>query len=1031
MTDLRAFSPSKVELSGTNVVEASAGTGKTFAITTLFLRLLLERRLDVGQILVVTFTEAATAELRTRVRCRLQDALNYLEDPGTHPDEALVAVLGHRRASRDEDGLRLKVALENIDEAAISTIHGFCYRLLQETAFRSGMLFDSELSRDLSSLTEDVLCDYWVGELHDADPSLVRSLRSFSISISQLRGLANSSQNIAARPLFPVDPPLRQDPTEALHEAAEAAQRSWDSPAVSEILLKSTSLNRRRYRRDRVLNWCDQLSARLEAAPDSDSEFLTLLQRFCTPALSEKGPPPDHPFFSNADALLEQLQAHREASRHAAIAFKKRLIDYCQTELPQRKANLSRLSFDDLLSELHRAVTADNGKELVSLIRHRYRAALIDEFQDTDPIQFEIFDTVYAGTGLPLFLIGDPKQAIYAFRGADIYSYLNAVRQAPAERRFSMGVNYRSDPAVVRAVEALYTTAERRARPFLLPGITYPHVEARPEAKPAWSTDEGTRAVGLELLFVSRDALRPDGSPAHSKPTTLSKRQIDIPRLVAHEIAELLTGTAQLHGQTPQAGDIAILTQTNKQCFAIQAGLRSLGIASVVLGDESVFDSPEAVELSRILGAVLEPSSVFHLKRALSTETVGVSVEDLNAFESDPELWQSWGELFRRLQLVWQSRGFVPMFRALLEDANVLPRLLAHRSGERRVTNLLHLMELMHTEASESHLGPAGVLKWLELQRNHHRVAPEHAQVRLESDARAVKITTVHKSKGLEYPIVFCPYLWDGALLHPSEKGALSFHDPTAEDSLSLNLDVLTDSKEYEGHRNQAELEKLAENLRVLYVALTRAKHRLIILWASIDSMETSALRLLLHPRDTEGPLHAAALKNTLKQRPDVELLEDLERLVLRSEGSISVRQVGGLGAATQPPAGLASASTLQARSVYKRVSRWERIASFSSLSQGASQLDGSEGREHDQSAASEATSAALVATAPSASPITLIDFPRGAEAGNFFHELFEHTDFQSSDDEATANRINAGLKSFGFPLDTARTVQTAMDECL
>jgi len=415
--------------------------------------------------------------------------------------------------------------------------------------------------------------------------------------------------------------------------------------------------------------------------------------------------------------------------------------------------------------------------------------------------------------------------------------------------------------------------------------------------------------------------------------------------------------------------------------------LRELQIPAVLLGDKSVLKSNEAAELLVVLAAVVEPTNAGLLRKALATQLLGLVAHQLVQLEDDAAEWSTWSSAFREWNELWVSQGFVQMFRRWLDHAMVSPRLLGFVDGERRVTNLLHLMELLHRASRDGHLGPAGVLHWLgqAYADAKNGVASDESQIRLESDEAAVKITTVHKSKGLEYPIVYCSYLVTEQQTHRDGAKVVTFHD---DDGL-VKIDV--GSSKLGAHIASTQREALAESVRLLYVAVTRAKHRCILVWGKENDLKKTAFASLLHPLDGRG--------SELDKIDEPTLRRPIEAWSARCDGAVSIRRVpsGYSGAPyTKPPRTL---PVLAAKQVVRHVTAWQRTTSFSAMTAGADHgtanlaIDAL-ARDRDQRIT------ALTSVAHPLQPVDLNEFPRGATAGNFFHELLEVVDFQSSSTE-------------------------------
>jgi len=1022
-TPMRPFDPLRTGLAGTNLIEASAGTGKTWAIATLFLRLMLERDLGADQILVVTFTEAAAAELRDRVRQRLRDALRVYR--GLEAPDPLLAELVARRIEaghEERDRERLALSLRSFDEAPISTIHGFCNRVLRDSAFESGVAFDTELLVDDEPLVDQTLRDFWARELYGADPRFVRHLHREHLSPERLMPLAWLSLRHPDAPIVPERLTLSDQPATAAYlEAYRVAREIWwrDRDEIKALLLGFEHLHKARYRKDDMPTWFLAMDAFLRSEqPGPELESAVGFEKFLPEQLDKAtsvkikragGQPPQHPFFDAVEQLEHARQPLEEDHCLREVELKRRLIKHMRREVPRRKVAAGVQSFDDLLQRLDRALRGRAGRRLAAAVRQRYQAALIDEFQDTDPIQYRIFRSLYGGTRQPLFLIGDPKQAIYGFRGADVFTYLEAAHKA-GEQRFTMDTNWRSDPPLLAAVERLFDVR----RPFYLEDIGYPPVRPRPGAAPAlWRGDVPLPA--LELKIQSRE-----DAQVRSKQIAGDWAERELPARVAADISRLLHEGATLRqpdGERPlHAGDIAVLVRKNAQAIEVQRQLRALGIPGVVYGDATVFDTPEAEELYRVLGAVAEPTRSSLLRAAITTELMGVSANTLEAMSSDEDTeWNRWIDDFRRWHEQWVERGFVQMFRALLSERSTQQRLLAMLDGERRMTNLLHLAELLHTAATAEHLGPAGLLRWFQQQRRSRSTMVEAVKLRLERDDRAVQLITIHRSKGLEYPVVYCPYLWDGAGLFSSEEENLLFHDP--DDGNRLKIDVRRKprsrkEKDADPHIALARHEKAAENLRLLYVALTRARHRCVVVWGGFYGSHRSPLAYLLG-----SPLVDDAWPWDPEQvAAKVKALDDEEMLAWLRERGAGVWALSALdddpGVPYQAPP--TPKVELAARTPELAIDRSRRTASFTTM---VSERDdplgvATEGRDRDEQE-EEAPPPDPSATAEGTVPLAA--FPRGAKAGNFFHDVLEHLDFQAEPEDRRVQLV-AKLEAYGYP---------------
>jgi exodeoxyribonuclease V beta subunit len=647
--------------------------------------------------------------------------------------------------------------------------------------------------------------------------------------------------------------------------------------------------------------------------------------------------------------------------------------------LARRKAAANVQDFDDLLHQLDRALQGPTAAALADGIGRRYGLALIDEFQDTDPVQYRIFHALHRRLGMPLFLIGDPKQAIYAFRGADVFAYLEA--QGAASARHTLLTNWRSSPRLVQAVNAVFTNAPD---PFVIPEIQFRAAQAAPRN----AEGLGGAAAGsapLRILVPRRAEVGgTDGKPL-LKPTGSAHWFY---RVLADQVVALLDGRTTLHGRPVRAGDVAILCRKNVQLTAVGEALRVAGVPSVGIGDASVFDSPEARMLELILRALAEPGDVVALRLALVTPLIGVNSDAIRELNADGAGWDAWGERFQRWNERWRSSGVTAALRGLFDELEVPERVLATPGGERRMTNLLHLGELLQQAASESRRGPHGLVDWLHRLRAdptlRQEFGSEAAQIRLESDVHAVALTTVHRSKGLQYPVVFCPFLFDPPRL---EHDRPRFHDDARRLTIDLGLPAAADSCA------RADGEAMAEDTRLLYVALTRAEQLCVVLWAPFNNFEKSALARLLHrlPRRSSGGRERDA--KAMRQLSDRDLDADLQALA--AAGAIAIDRL-------PPPRDLRhvppteDASALVAPPHVPAIAQAWRIASFTSLSAGAEagRLASEEGIDRDEVASAEE---------PASADTALRGFPRGRGPGTLVHKILELADFQ--DDDAAALR--------------------------
>ena len=1005
MTGPRPLDLLDVPLAGTHLIEASAGTGKTYAITGLFLRLLLEGNLAVPEILVVTFTEAATAELKDRIRTRLRQAARAFAEGGN--EDAFLNELMRRQGDRARGAAAIGEALRAFDLAAISTIHGFCLRMLRENAFESGSLFDSELLPDQGCLTREVVEDFWRTRVAGASAlfvSYVLDKGTTPDGLVSLLGTRVTQPHLTILPDQEVRDSAREE-SEYL-ECYREVRDAWPGARaeVERLLVACEGLNRSKYRTGAIPLWLSRMDEYVERG-ERDGSLFVEFRKFTTRELEgsvKRGfAPPAHSFFVLCQRLQDAQAGLDELFRRRLVGLKAELFRHVRRELTRRKVERNVVSFDDLLVRLHQALEARGGVALARAMRGRLKAALIDEFQDTDPVQYAIFRRVFGTGECPLFLIGDPKQAIYGFRGADLFAYLTASSQV--ESRHTLGENWRSEPGLITAVNTLFA---RPDRPFVFEEISFHPARPAPARGPDPLRIEGGSGPALHLWFLKAGL-----GQGSDKPLTKGTAREVLPRAVAAEISRLLrlgrSGKALIGTRPLGEGDMAVLVRRNLEARLVQEALSELHIASVLYSTGNLFDSHEALEVERLLRGIAEPNSSGLLKAALATDLLGVKGEELERLLADEDAWERWIVGFRGFHDLWDEQGFIVMIRRLLAGQEVLPRLMSLPGGERRNTNLLHLMEALHRAAVDQKLGMGGVLKWLAQQRDPTTPRLEEHQLRMESDERAVKLVTVHKSKGLEYPVVVCPFAWDGSRIR--DRGEpLAFHGPDA----GLTLDIGSDHRET--HRLMAEREVLAENLRLLYVALTRARNRCYLIWGRFREGETSAPAYLFHGgRWAPGEHEVEALAARLGEMGDQAMLSDLRVLQQAGAGAVALTEVAEVSPEEAPPLPVEPVE-LASRKRTVQVERQWRVASFSALV--FAQPHRAELADRDQGTMPELPDVMDPFQAEAGKEtLDRFAFPGGARSGTLLHDILENLDFSGKEGPALGELVAAKLEEYAF----------------
>jgi exodeoxyribonuclease V beta subunit len=1002
-------------LTGVRLIEASAGTGKTYTIANLYLRHILAGR-AVGEVLVVTFTIAATDELRGRIRARLFEALGLLEREGETKDDFLAELVAGIRAAGEQElaARRLRLAVRAMDEAAIYTIHGFCQRALTELAFRSGQPFEMEVTGDDAALWRQAVQDWWRRTGYPLAPARARLFRAALGDLEPFRALL--------APLLGAQPQrLLPEPTEtggldailagldALVPAIEGLAAAWasDGERLKVLLLGSKGLGRSQkspYRLDNlepalvVLD--DWFAAGDRLAVPGGFEVLTA-GCLTGNALKKTDPALDDPFFARCDALWRDHQRLRRDLRVAALS---EAAAFARRAVREAKQQAQRLSFDDLLTEMHAALEGEGGAALAEAVCRRFPVAMIDEFQDTDPIQYGIFRRLYlARPDGGLILIGDPKQAIYSFRGGDIFTYMQAKEDVGAEAIYTLTTNWRSTPAVVAAVNAVFT---RRAADAFVYGEAIPFAPAQAAEKThRHLLRDGAAQPALTLWTLPTERTAKGEDKALSKDAAARLTHAAVADAVARLLGEARAGRARVGERPLVPNDIAVLVRTAFEAAALRLALAERGVAAVAVERTGVLETEEAAALETLLEAVLTPRDRGLARLALASPLLGRDYGEIERLSRDELDWAAWVDDLLALHETWQRKGFMAMFQQMLRRLDLAGALSLGPLPERRLTNLLHLGELLQ-QASKAHAGMDALLGWYRQQRGES--ASEETILRLESDADLVQIVTIHGSKGLQYPVVFVPYLW-GCRVRGGD-GLLGFHR-----GREACLDA--GSEAFEAHRRLAEQERLAEDVRLAYVALTRAEAALYLVWGRAGSKDgnagQSALGYLLHPRQGAAEL--------VEQLPDAfggdpDLGPDLERLAAAAPESIVVAPLPEPAESPiRPPA--EAAPELAPRPFGGRIATDWRISSFSALTR-------------------DVHSGPAIPRSPAAEDVAM-RFPAGTQVGSYLHLLLERIDFQG-DVRAQVLALSArvaprfGIDHARWGADAAelleRVVQTPLD---
>lgn len=883
----KIISPLSYPLTGAALIEASAGTGKTYTLALLYIRLVLQQGgalafhqpLLPPQILVVTFTRAATKELRDRIRQRLVETAQFLRLTQVPANaDPLLLELKHQLeaegASLTTSAYKLEMAAQYMDEAAISTIHGWCYRMLKEHAFDSGNLFHQELIENENDLLLIACQDYWRCFYLNLTPDELAEVTGFfrnpDASLEQIQRLL-AHLNLLSPPTNSPAEILATNREKLAQQLAEL-KAAWQSNEWLPLLIetfaqasKAKSYNARSLNKAHIAGVTSKLESWLSQADLIDPGINFSLASYQRLALLDTNiwqdatlVPQDNPACQALASLPEQLanlpNSYQQLLTHAAF--------WVANRLEELKSQASQLSNDDLLKRLNTALQGKNGATLAAAIRQKFPVALVDEFQDTDPIQFSIFNSIYqleAGSqATGFFMIGDPKQAIYAFRGADIYTYLKA-KQATSGKHFTLAKNFRSAPGLIAAVNSLFALGNQLPKgPFLFKkdeasqeADPLPFVEvAAGKSEQKWLEVNGQRLSPMQAWVIEADESGKLSQDAFRQQTS---------QVTASQIASLLNAaqnqqawlvTQASPNEEPskrllQPADLAVLVNSKTEVAYLKEELNLRGVASVYLSESSsVFASSAANLLLILLKAVANPYQANLVRLALAQPQLGLSLSQLNELHTNELAWEAKQEEFINYQKVWQSQGSLALVHLMLHNFKLANWLVSQQDGERQLTDLLHLAELLQ-EAEVELEGEQALISYLEHQLAQPSLNADLQEQRLESDSQLVQLVTVHKSKGLEYPLVFLPFATHCRQAKATDT-PLYLHDEAGEASLHLasNPELLASAEE----------ERLAEDLRKLYVALTRASYCQWLGLGQTAEASHSALGYLLQLNPEEPP---------------------------------------------------------------------------------------------------------------------------------------------------------------------------------
>ena len=985
---------------GSSLIEASAGTGKTYTIAMLVTRLVVEHGLMPEQIIVTTFTRAATAELKERIRRRLYEALHVARGNSQRVEDTRLVSWYHSLSAqcRDQAADCLEAASRQLDNAAIFTMHGFCQRVLTDYALESRQPFDMTLLEDDRAALHQVSEDFWRRRLYQAHPWLAAIIQQcFETPDSLLNKVADAYNVDIVHPEADSLPEVGGEDIQARCEHIQARFQAVFAPLLDTSEF-SSYLNKGCLEGLRAL--CGQPEKWLQTACVWHATYAGIDAGLNRKKLNSEAK--RERFIARWGLELEEFEAYYhfidKAVSHIILRLRLDLLAALKEQVPELLQSRNECGFDELVTALAAAIRQGN-KALLGGLRQQYGAALIDEFQDTDPHQWQIFAGLFEGsTAHYLYLIGDPKQAIYKFRGADIYTYFQAADQV--SRRYALGYNWRSHPAMVAAVNTLFA---RRSAPFVLEQLHYEAVKAARSEQAGTLVDQAGEALAACQFWVSTNR-------------SLLCDQI------GDEIVALLHGSARLHTEHSEralgAADIAILTASNEQARQYERALRQRHIPVTLSRSQSVFISDDMPVLRDVLRAVCQPRQLSCLKQLLIHDWFGIDGPTyIQAYLHSENGLDALAQRFHEYCQLWQTHGLMPMMTTLLEHEGVQDNLMASAHYERRLTDLFHALELMQQAIAEERLGMHQSIEWLNRQMQQARdryaaMAPAAQRMRLDCDRETVTIMTMHAAKGLEFPVVFCPDLCRGiGAEQKSDRAPLvSFNEPGQGRAVDFG------SARFSEHQQLARRESLGEHMRLMYVALTRARYRCYVVWKCPGKQgrppETSALGYLLDMAPN-SPAEAveAVLEELVQQSPAQFCWQRLP------EQAVPPAQL-----VTTPPAlqTLSLMPVTEAMLAKMQHDPWQ-MTSYTALAhqQLTAQPTGTEMEKHGVAASDEQAGADVPEPIPAQAGEVL---PGGMQTGNAIHLILEQCRFtdlatagQHDAQSATGTRIIQAMQRYGL----------------
>ena len=998
---MKNLNANTIALQGKHLIEASAGTGKTHNITRIFLRLLLERELPIEQILVMTFTKDATEEIRGRIDDFIRESLHSWDSLVVEDDyfKSLSNNLLNKGIGASEVKARLTQALLYIDEAAIFTIHGFCKRVLNQYAFASGISFNALMETDTQDITLEA-CQDWYRVLALSNENNNQAFRL----VTEFWPEPNSFITQFSKALTKENALHVQDPENITIEFKGLVEQAMASLQANNTLLtealievkKGAEREKRQEELAQLLTWLAALSADVEGQHGKMPDAFIDGRRFGRSKLKAEL---IEAFASVNQVKKQHPELAKQLNRANALLVVRAGIYHIRAEITRKKLQANVMGFDDLISTLHHCLVNEPNQVLANSIFSQFPVALIDEFQDTDPQQFSILKAIYYHqANAALYMIGDPKQAIYGFRGGDIFAYLSA--RNDCDYQWLMDTNWRSSAAMVTGYNRLFYGNNLLADTVDVFGYQIPYlpVKASPNAHEKVFADSEFNALQFIHFNVEQEGKTKDGK---AKAVKQSYRG-NMASWCANEIVRLLASQNANIG----SGDIALLVRDGTEAAAIKQALNQCGLASVFMSNRAnLLQSDETKHLLQVLQGILFLESDRLYTAALASPLMGFDREKLLQLQHDEQQWQKLKISFEKLRNEWQFKGFISMALQLMHQhfhidvSDNADSYGANNNADRILTNLLHLFELLQG-ASQRHRQPQELLFWFEQQSQIDNPEVE-AELRLESDENLIRIITQHGSKGMEYPVVFVPFATrhkDPLKFGNRNVSFIEYHDEKGV--LQHSLDGSDAAR-----ATMAE-EAYAEAIRLLYVAVTRAEKRCYILSTGFEHFEKSPLgKTLKWNADSDI---ATSLQQLVQDNPNEIALTVLDNYL--SDESTDNQLDHQLASQHENKISSDLASTEKPQPAVARFNgKIERdwwLSSFSALSKNLRHNGVSAPDRDNQDAVLAAgdneldtsLNAGLNNLGNNNSQELRFTLTKGAQTGNLLHDILEQTDFSAPD---------------------------------